>query len=340
MEQVTPAPSPVIELGHQATVLAPASAQVRALGGTLRIPQGSSRSGAEALAATPFPVAVQPGAVARPCRGGDRSSDAVRLSRQRGVAAQQAVLGLPRRRPRLAGPTPERAAALGPRGDPRAGVARRDGSLIVVFSFFGALAHRRGPVARDAAPGGMGDACPIPSAPPSLHVASKVIPGGVNSPVRAFRAVGGAPVFISRCRGRLPPWGRRTAVILDFVGSWGPMILGHAHPDVVAATCAMPLSAARATGAPTELEVVFAETLCALYPSMDMGARRLERHRGDDERSPRCARLHRPRCRGEVRRLLPRPRRLPAREERQAAGRQPWGYPTPPGCPRPLRQQP
>jgi glutamate-1-semialdehyde 2,1-aminomutase len=98
--------------------------------------------------------------------------------------------------------------------------------------------------------------------------ASRVIPGGVNSPVRAFRAVGGAPVFVDHAEG---PYlygvdGRR---YLDFVGSWGPMILGHAHPDVVAAVCD---AATRGTsyGAPTALEVVFAEKLCAMYPSMDM----------------------------------------------------------------------
>src|SRR5271165_1040422 len=98
--------------------------------------------------------------------------------------------------------------------------------------------------------------------------ASKVIPGGVNSPVRAFRAVGGAPVFVSRAEGALL-YGADGAAYLDYVGSWGPMILGHAHPDVVAAVRD---AAGRGTsyGAPTELEVRFAERLCELYPSMDM----------------------------------------------------------------------
>jgi glutamate-1-semialdehyde 2,1-aminomutase len=97
--------------------------------------------------------------------------------------------------------------------------------------------------------------------------AARVIPGGVNSPVRAFRAVGGAPVFVSRADGaRL--YGADGRAYLDYVGSWGPMILGHAHPDVVAAVRD---AATRGTsyGAPTELEVIFAEKLCALYPSMD-----------------------------------------------------------------------
>jgi glutamate-1-semialdehyde 2,1-aminomutase len=98
--------------------------------------------------------------------------------------------------------------------------------------------------------------------------AVRVIPGGVNSPVRAFRAVGGTPVFVSRAEG---PYlygadGRR---YVDYVGSWGPMILGHAHPAVVAAIAD---AATRGTsyGAPTELEVRFAETLCELYPSIEM----------------------------------------------------------------------
>jgi len=98
--------------------------------------------------------------------------------------------------------------------------------------------------------------------------ASRVIPGGVNSPVRAFRAVGGSPVFISRAEGAYL-YGADERRYVDFVGSWGPMILGHAHPAVVAA---IRDAATRGTsyGAPTELEVRFAEALCGLYPSMDM----------------------------------------------------------------------
>lgn len=98
--------------------------------------------------------------------------------------------------------------------------------------------------------------------------AARVIPGGVNSPVRAFRAVGGTPVFVSRAEGAYlyDADGRR---YIDYVGSWGPMILGHAQPAVIAA---IQEAVARGTsyGAPTELEVRFAEKLCALYPSMDM----------------------------------------------------------------------
>jgi glutamate-1-semialdehyde 2,1-aminomutase len=98
--------------------------------------------------------------------------------------------------------------------------------------------------------------------------ASKVIPGGVNSPVRAFRAVGGAPVFVSRAEGAFL-YGADGKAYVDYVGSWGPMILGHAHPEVVAAVRD---AAGRGTsyGAPTELEVRFAEQICALYPSIEM----------------------------------------------------------------------
>ena len=94
------------------------------------------------------------------------------------------------------------------------------------------------------------------------------IPGGVNSPVRAFKGVGGTPIFFSRGEG---PYlfdadGRR---YVDYVGSWGPMIAGHCHPDVVRAvqeTAANGLG----FGAPTEIETRMADTLCELVPSLDM----------------------------------------------------------------------
>jgi glutamate-1-semialdehyde 2,1-aminomutase len=98
--------------------------------------------------------------------------------------------------------------------------------------------------------------------------AQKVIPGGVNSPVRAFRSVGGTPPFIVNGRGsRITDADGKT--YLDYVGSWGPLILGHAHPRVVAATQE---AAARGLsfGAPTEIEVDMAELLCRLLPSLDL----------------------------------------------------------------------
>jgi glutamate-1-semialdehyde 2,1-aminomutase len=95
-----------------------------------------------------------------------------------------------------------------------------------------------------------------------------VIPGGVNSPVRAFRAVGGTPVFVSRAEGAYL-YGADGRRYVDYVGSWGPMILGHAPPAVVGA---IRDAVVRGTsyGAPTELEVRFAEKLCELYPSLEM----------------------------------------------------------------------
>jgi glutamate-1-semialdehyde 2,1-aminomutase len=109
----------------------------------------------------------------------------------------------------------------------------------------------------------------MPSTDTSLFErACRVIPGGVNSPVRAFRAVGGTPVFVSRAEGAYL-YGADGTRYVDYVGSWGPMILGHAHPAVVEAVRE---AATRGTsyGAPTELEVRFAEKLCALYPSVEM----------------------------------------------------------------------
>jgi len=97
--------------------------------------------------------------------------------------------------------------------------------------------------------------------------ASKVIPGGVNSPVRAFKGVGGDPVFISRAQGAYV-WDEDDKRYVDYVGSWGPMILGHAHPDVIAEVQRV---AARGLsfGAPTRLETEMAELVCSLVPSVE-----------------------------------------------------------------------
>jgi glutamate-1-semialdehyde 2,1-aminomutase len=96
--------------------------------------------------------------------------------------------------------------------------------------------------------------------------ATRVIPGGVNSPVRAFRAVGGTPIFIREAKGATLT-GADGSKYIDCIGSWGPMILGHAHTEVVRAI--QEVAAHGLTfGAPTELEVLFAEKLLALYPSM------------------------------------------------------------------------
>jgi glutamate-1-semialdehyde 2,1-aminomutase len=101
-----------------------------------------------------------------------------------------------------------------------------------------------------------------------LDAASRVMPGGVNSPVRAFRAVGGAPRFIARAEGaRL--WDVDGRSYLDFVGSWGPLILGHAAPAVVEAVTEA-VRRGTSYGAPTALEVEMAEAVSAAYPSMEM----------------------------------------------------------------------
>src|SRR5947207_5434501 len=98
--------------------------------------------------------------------------------------------------------------------------------------------------------------------------AQRTIPGGVNSPVRAFRSVGGTPRFFVRGEGAYL-WDAEGKRYIDYVGSWGPAILGHAHPQTVRAvqeTATRGLS----FGAPTELEIEMAETLCRLLPSMEM----------------------------------------------------------------------
>jgi glutamate-1-semialdehyde 2,1-aminomutase len=98
--------------------------------------------------------------------------------------------------------------------------------------------------------------------------ANRIIPGGVNSPVRAFRGVGGTPVFFARGEG---PYlfdadGMR---YIDYVCSWGPLILGHGHPEVLGALTRQ-MHDGLTYGAPTELEVEMAELLCSLVPSMAM----------------------------------------------------------------------
>ncbi|OOY51118.1 glutamate-1-semialdehyde 2,1-aminomutase [Solemya velum gill symbiont] len=98
--------------------------------------------------------------------------------------------------------------------------------------------------------------------------AQQHIPGGVNSPVRAFKGVGGNPVFFEKAEGAyvFDADGNR---YIDYVGSWGPMILGHAHPDVIKAVVDT-VSNGLSFGAPTEIETQMAERVCELVPSMDM----------------------------------------------------------------------
>ena len=97
--------------------------------------------------------------------------------------------------------------------------------------------------------------------------AQKVIPGGVNSPVRAFGSVGGIPRFISQASGAYihDTEGKQ---YIDYVGSWGPMLLGHAHPEVIAAV-QVAAEHGLSFGAPTELEVQMAELICDIVPSIE-----------------------------------------------------------------------
>ena len=98
--------------------------------------------------------------------------------------------------------------------------------------------------------------------------ARQVIPGGVNSPVRAFRAVGGTPRFVKRSEGAYF-WDANGKKHIDYIGSWGPMILGHGHPAVLEAVQKAALDGF-SFGAPTEREVELVEALLKLVPSMDM----------------------------------------------------------------------
>src|SRR5512134_1334927 len=97
--------------------------------------------------------------------------------------------------------------------------------------------------------------------------AQRVIPAGVNSPVRAFGSVGGTPPFIQRGRGA-QIWDADGRAYIDYVGSWGPLVVGHAHPDVVSAA-QQAAERGLSFGAPTEQEVELAELLCRLVPSLE-----------------------------------------------------------------------
>ena len=98
--------------------------------------------------------------------------------------------------------------------------------------------------------------------------AQKTIPGGVNSPVRAFGAVGGTPIFFDRASGAYmyDADGNR---YIDYVLSWGPMLLGHGHETVLQAIRSQ-LDKAMTFGTPTELEIQLADKICSIVPGMEM----------------------------------------------------------------------
>ncbi|MFN4151074.1 MAG: glutamate-1-semialdehyde 2,1-aminomutase, partial [Candidatus Sericytochromatia bacterium] len=101
-----------------------------------------------------------------------------------------------------------------------------------------------------------------------LKKAVEIIPGGVNSPVRAFKSVGGSPLFIKKAKGS-HLWDEDGNRYIDYIGSWGPMILGHAHPEI---TKAIKKQAEIGTsyGAPTKLEVEMAELITSAMPNIEM----------------------------------------------------------------------
>lgn len=98
--------------------------------------------------------------------------------------------------------------------------------------------------------------------------AQQHIPGGVNSPVRAFKGVGGNPIFIERAQGAYM-YDADDRRYIDYVGSWGPMITGHAHPEIIEAV-QQAATRGLSFGAPTSLEIDMADRICELVPSMDM----------------------------------------------------------------------
>ena len=136
--------------------------------------------------------------------------------------------------------------------------------------------------------------------------AQRTIPAGVNSPVRAFRSVGGTPRFLTRGEGPYV-WDADGKRYIDYVGSWGPAILGHAHPHVVRAVQESAVHGL-SFGAPTETEIVMAETLCRRLPSLEL-VRPCRRAPGNDVGVAPRLWLHWPR---QDLAELPRPRRQPA----------------------------
>lgn len=100
------------------------------------------------------------------------------------------------------------------------------------------------------------------------HQAQDYMPGGVNSPVRAFRGVGGNPIFFERGEGAYV-FDVDNKLYIDYVGSWGPLVLGHAHPAVIAAV-QKTITKGLTFGAPTELEILLAKKVCELMPHVEM----------------------------------------------------------------------
>ncbi len=148
--------------------------------------------------------------------------------------------------------------------------------------------------------------------------AKALIPGGVNSPVRAFKAVGGTPRFVQRAQGAYF-WDANGKQYTDYIGSWGPMILGHGHPAVVEAVQKAVLEGF-SYGAPTEREVELAEEIVRLVPSIEMVRLVSSGTEAAMSAHPPGARRHGPQHDHQVRGLLPRPCRRAAGESRLRPG--------------------
>lgn len=108
----------------------------------------------------------------------------------------------------------------------------------------------------------------VPKSEGLFNRSKKFIPGGVNSPVRAFNSVGGTPVFMKRAKGAYV-FDEDGNSYVDLINSWGPMILGHAHPDVVQAVKDQ-IDLSFTYGTPTEKELVMAELICSMVPGLEM----------------------------------------------------------------------
>jgi glutamate-1-semialdehyde 2,1-aminomutase len=108
----------------------------------------------------------------------------------------------------------------------------------------------------------------VPKSESLFNRSKKFIPGGVNSPVRAFNSVGGTPVFMKRAKGAYL-FDEDGNSYVDLINSWGPMILGHAHPDVINAVKEQ-IELSFTYGAPTEKELVMAELICSMVPGLEM----------------------------------------------------------------------
>jgi glutamate-1-semialdehyde aminotransferase len=146
--------------------------------------------------------------------------------------------------------------------------------------------------------------------------AKQFIPGGVNSPVRAFKSVGCDPIFINRAAGS-KIYDADDNAYVDYVGSWGPMILGHGHPKVVEAIQKAAASGA-SFGAPTARETVLAEMVCEAFPNVEKV--RMVSSGTEATMSAIRPRVYRPRQDSQIRRLLSWPRRLTAGKSRQRPG--------------------